>query len=379
MAGRMIDVVAAGPASDDLYDPAAPAWALAAGLAAHGHSVRVTFPGPSEPATAVPAGVEAVPFPAVTAHVGTPLGDAELARTAARHLRPHAQVVVRDPSGLGALGHHTGHRPVVAFVRSLAGDDVPAPAGKAPRFASKLFALGPHRGIRRLEKEALAEATMVCCTTSAQRDRLRSDYGIPSSRLRVVPPAVRLGSELPTREAARRTLTVPDDVPLVAVLPPTDPAATAPAVAPAVEAYRRTRPIFTGARLVVLGTAEPYGPGITSLAARDAATIATGVAAADVVVATGDGGALDPGLVYALRAGAAVVVGPTIDLGEGASGTVRSSPLTDAGEVASVLAELVADPEARRRLGDQARAFARRFDPVELAQDLESAGALGAA
>jgi len=101
------------------------------------------------------------------------------------------------------------------------------------------------------------------------------------------------------------------------------------------------------------------------------------VAAADVVVVTSPGPAVDPTLVLALRAGAAVVVAPEVDLGEGADATVRRSPLADPGELASVLAELFADPEERRVQGEKGRAFARRFDPAELARELEGAGAFG--
>lgn len=379
MARRAIDVVAGGPPSPDLFDPSAPAWALAGGLAARGHSVLVTFPG-SAASPPAPDGVTVAPFSPVTAHVGTYLGDAELARSAARHLRPAAEVVVRDPSGLGSLGHHASHRAIVSFVRSFAVDTVDAgPAGTAAeRRRPKVFAWGERRGVRRLEKEALGEATTVCCATAAQRERLHDDYGIAPERLRVAPLAVARAPEVPAREAARRLLTVPDDVLLLAVLPPADPA-NADAVRPALEGFRRTRPIFPGARLVVIGVPEPGGPGIVTVPSRDAAGVASAVVAADVAVAPAPGPAGDPGLVLALRAGVPVVVGASIDLGEGSGPVVRRADTADSGELASVLVELFADPEERHALGESSREFARRFEPEQLAGELEGSGALGAA
>jgi len=376
MAPRTVDIVAAGPPSPDLYDPAAPAWALAAALAGRGHSVQVVFPGPAEtpPPT---AGVAVAPFPPVTAHVGTALGDAELTRAAAHHLRPDSQVIVRDPSGLGQIGLRRGRRPVVSFVRSLAAE-VAAVAAPSGGLRSRLASWGDRHGVHRLEKEALEEASAICCASTAQRDRLRADYGIAPERLRVEPPAFAHGPEPPTRAAARRQLTVPDDIVLGVLLPPVDPATKGEATA-ALEAFARTRPIFPGARLAAVGFPEATGPGVVPLAGRDAGTVAAAVAAADVAVSFSTGSVLDPGLVAALRAGVATIVPPSADLGDGAEAAVRRAPLTDAGELASVVAELFADPEARLALGESGRQFARRFEPERLVQELETVGALGLA
>jgi hypothetical protein len=323
--------------------------------------------------------VTVAPFSPVTAHVGTFLGDAELARSAGRRLRPGADVVVRDPAGLGSLGHHVGRHAVVAFVRGLASDAAaaapPGPSGSGG-FASRVLGWGERRGVKRLEREALSEATTVYCTTSAQGERLRQEFGIAPERLRVGSPAVPRGSEPPARDAARRQVGVPDDILLVTVLPPVDPTAVG-AAAPAVEAFRRTRPIFPGARLAVLGTADAVGAGMLALPSREAGAIASAVTAADVAVAFSPPATLDPGLVLALRAGVATIVAPSVDLGDGADGVVRRAPTSDAGELASVLAELFADPEERRALGERARAFAKRFDPEHLASELETTGALG--
>lgn len=372
---RTIDIVAAGPPSIDLYDPAVSAWVLATALSGRGHSVQVTFPGP-EGTPPPSAEVAVAPFPPVTAHVGTALGDAELTRAAAHRIRPTAQVIVRDPAGLGAIGLRKGHRPVVAFVRSLGGEAGEAAPGGPVGVVSRLASWGSRRGARRLEREALDEASAICCETAAQKERLRTDYGIPAERLRVVPPAIAVGAEPPARAVARRELGVPDDVPLAILLPPADPA-LAPAAGPALEGFQRTRPIFPGARLGVVGVPEATGAGVVTVPSRGMEAVTSAVAAADVAVAYAPGARLDPGLVLALRAGIACIVPPSLDLGEGADPAVRRAPTSDSGELASVLAELFADPEGRRVLGESARTFARRFDPARLAEELETAGALG--
>jgi len=371
-------VVAAGPLSSDLYDPAAPAWALATGLASRGHSVRVLFPGTSG-TPAPPGGLEVSAFPPVTAHVGSALGDAELSRSAGRHLRPEAEVVVRDPSGLGSLGHHVGKRSVVSFVRALEGD--PPSGGSAGAalagLRSRLLGWGGYHGVRRLEREALEDATAICCATVAHRDRVKSEYKIAAERLRVVPPAVAPGPTAPAREAARRRIGVPDDVLVAVALPPVDPADTT-SVAPAVDAIRRARPIFSGARLAVLGLPADNSPGLVALPSRDAESVTAAVAAADVAIACDPGSGFDPGVVVALRLGTATIVGPTFDLGNGSDGSVRRADTKDPAELASVLAELFADPEERHALSEKARLFVRRHEPERLAQELESAGALDA-
>jgi hypothetical protein len=378
MARRAIDVVAAGPPSADLYDPAAPAWALAFALAGRGHSVQVTFPGPTD-APPAPGGVSVAPFPPVTPHLGSYLGDAELAQVAGSRIRPMAEVVVRDPSGLGPLGHRARRAAVVAFVRTIAVEAVgaTAPGPSAERLGSRVLAWRERRGIRHLEKEALTEATVVYCATAAQRERLRNDHGLAAERLRVSPPVVTRAHELPHRELARRLVGVPNDIHLAILLPPVDPSPAA-VVAPALEAFRRIRPIFPGARLAVLGVPGVVGPGIVTLPSRDEATVLAAVAAADVAIAFPAASTVDPGMVLALRAGVPTVVDPTADLGEGAETAVRRAATADSGELASVLTGLLADPDDRRALAEGARAFSSRFEPERLAEELEAIVARGA-
>lgn len=378
MAGRTVDVVASGPPSDDPYDPAASAWALAQGLAQRGHSVQVVYPGPEAPAPAA-HGLPTTAFPAVTAHVGTPKGDAEIAREASRYLRPSADAVVRDPVGLGSILAHAPRRRVVAFVHALEADGLAPGLPSEPKAAAlpaRLAGWGERRELRRLERTAVLEASTVCCANTTVRDHLASAYRVEAGRLQLLPPAVALGPEAPSRSSARRTLGVPDDVPLVAVLPDLEGPPTE-AVQPSLQAFARLRQLFAGSRLVVLGAPGLAAPGVAGLPSRDVASIVSAFAAADLAVVLGRGAGPTAGLVLALRAGLACAVAPQVELGGETATAVRKVDLADPGELASFFAEFVSDPAERAQLGAAGRKAAERYAPTQLAEKLESAGALG--
>ncbi|MGC2360186.1 MAG: hypothetical protein WA691_07805, partial [Thermoplasmata archaeon] len=121
MTSRTVDVVAAAPPSLDPYDPGAPAWALAGALAAQGDAVVVLHPsGP--PASPPPPGTSAVPVDLPLRRPGAAVEGADFATAAARRLRKGADLVLRDPVGLGRLGlqrSRTGAPVVAAFVRGV--------------------------------------------------------------------------------------------------------------------------------------------------------------------------------------------------------------------------------------------------------------------
>ncbi|HTT35007.1 MAG TPA: glycosyltransferase [Thermoplasmata archaeon] len=376
MTPRTVDVVAAGPPSDDPFDPAASAWALAGALAAAGGSVRVVYPG-TEGGAAAPAGVDVAPYPAVTAHVGTFRGDAELARGAAHHLRRGADVVVRDPLGFGPVGPPAGSR-LVAFVREVASEpngDAPAPRRRLP-LRLPLERFGARGELRRLEGAAVGEANVVCCASPAVRDRLRRVHEVPEERLRVLPSAVATGPTPPDRPAARRSLGLPDDVPFVAILSPPDPHRDR-LVAPALDGFGRIRRIFPGSRVAAVGVPTPRIPGIVPAEGGDAATLVTALAAADVGVVVGGVPTTTAALVATLRAGVPCVAPTSVDLGDGSEAALRRTDLGDAGEVASVLAEMLSDAGARSRLAAAGATIAERFAPERVAHELEAAGWLG--
>ena len=100
--GRTVDVIAVGPCPWDPYDPTAPAWALAAGMATWGDHVRVLHP--TGPTTApAPEGVETLAIELPIRRPGAAVEGAALALAAGRRIRPDAELVVRDPFGLGPL------------------------------------------------------------------------------------------------------------------------------------------------------------------------------------------------------------------------------------------------------------------------------------
>jgi len=376
MPPRTIDIVAAGPPSEDVYDPAAPAWALAAGLAGRGHSVQVIYPGATNGAPA-PPNVTATAFPGITEHVGTFRGDAELAHRAGRHLRRDAAVVVRDPAGFGPIGHHARSARIVAFVRSLSAASIgpaPAPSGG---LRSRLAGWGERRDARHLEKEALREASVVYCSTSSMRESLHRTYGLLPGRLHIAPAAVADGPGPIPREAARRRLGVPDDVVVVGVLP-IGGIASAESVAPALEAYARVRKIYPGSRLALIGGPTVNVPGVVSVPDSHRTTVAAVCAASDVGLVVGQGAEAEGALVLGLRAGLSFVAPPALDLGEMVSEGVRRADTGDPSELASALVGLVADTAERRTLAEKGRKLAERFLPDRVAEELERATGLSA-
>jgi len=377
MASRSVDVITSGPPSPDPYHPTAPAWALAEALAAHGGRVRVLHPATSDVGPA-PAGTVAVPLPLEYRHPGTAFESADWARVAGRHLLPDTDLVVRDPSGLGRVGiTKTGGTGVVlaSFVRSveLTAFDGRHPA-PAPHVRDRVDAWRDRRSIRRLEHEALAEADRLFVDSAEARDLLAREYEVPPSRLAFAVPVVAPLPPPPTRTAARESFTLPLDVPVVAALTNGD-APEAAGVDRVREAFRRIRPIFPGVRLVVAGATAPADPGLVAAPARDGPTIGRALAAADVAVFAPRIPASDPGVVLALRAGVASIVVPEVQLPADPAGAVRRVETDDPGDLASALAELVADPGLRRTLSDAGHRYAATFDPTALAERVLGLGA----
>ena len=163
MAPHVIDIVAGGPPPLDPYEPAAPAWALAEGLASGGRSVRVLYPSPSvAPRVAPPPGVTVVPVELRLRHTGSASDPADFAREAGARVRPEADSILRDPVGLGPLGSHrkAGHPRLIGFVRSLGISEFDrGRAGAGSRgVAQRLDSWRERRTIRRLERAAISEA-----------------------------------------------------------------------------------------------------------------------------------------------------------------------------------------------------------------------------
>ncbi len=374
MAPRTIDVLAPGPYSSDPYDPAASAWSLAGGLADRSVSVRVLHPSApaSEPADpALPSLAIDLPL----RRPGAAVEPAEFATAAGRRVRRDADVVVRDPIGLGrlSLARSGGAATVVGFARALelARWDAERAARPSGGLVRRLDAWRDRRAVHRLEAAALAETDRVFFDSPELPGALAETYALPPARLAPAPPPIRSSPEPPTRDRAREALRLPLDVPVV-VAPIAEPTAAVP-VERAVEAFRRVRPFFPGARLLVVGSSGPAAPGVASVPARDRASFEAGFAAADVALFLGPQRGFDPGVVLALRAGCLPVLGPSVSLPLDPGALVRRLPSDDPGEAASALAELLADPALRRGALSGAAGYTDRFRPERVAELVVSA------
>lgn len=380
MAPHAIDIVAGGPPPMDPYEPAAPAWALAEGLAIGGRSVRVLYASPSAAGhVPPPPGVAAVPVELRLRHTGSASDPANFAREAGARVRPEADSILRDPVGLGPLGspRRAGHPQLIGFVRSLGitefdrGRTGPGSRGVAQRLDS----WRERRTIRRLERAAISEADRLLYDDPEVGAGLAREYSIPAERSLAVPRAVAHGPPPPTRAKAREALGIPSDVPVVTMICSSE--APGPAgVDAAREAFQRIRPFFAGARLVVAGSTVPVGPGVVSAPRRDIESFVRALASADIALFTPRASGFDPGVVLALRQNVAAITLPSVRFPFDPDHAVRALESVDPGDFASALAELLADPAQRREQAARGRTYAARFEPARVIADLEHAGVL---
>ena len=378
MPGLSIDIIAAGPSPADPYDPAAPAWALAAGLSSRGHSVRVVHPSGDHARLPAP-GVATASFPALPRHLGYVLGDAELARAARRQIRPEADVVLRDPlrpGPLGLLRRAAGPR-LVALVREveLHAFEREGATGPSRSIRERIERWRDRGSLRKLEGEALREASAICCETPELAKLLEETYQVlPAGVLPLTRPVLP-PEPFPTRTAARALVGVPLDDPVVAAIAASDDPKD-PSLGRAREAIQRLRPVFAGARLVLGGAGVPGGNGITVRPGRDLENLAATIAAADVAVFLPTRSGVDPGVALAFRAGVPAVVSSAVKLPAGGEAGVRTLGSEEPGELSSALAELLADTAQRRALARASGALSTRFHPEVVAAELEATGAL---
>jgi glycosyltransferase involved in cell wall biosynthesis len=376
MPGRTVDVVAVGPPPLDPYEPAASAWALAAALAVRGDDVRVLHL-PGSVADRVPPGVTAVPVEITLRRPGAPVEPAEFASAAGRRLRKPVDLVLRDPVGLGSLGARRGRRglPLVGgFARAL---ELRSFEGEreglsSAGFVDRIDTWRDRRSVRRLERVALEEADRIFYEAPEVAKSLTEEYGVPGRKLVGLPPAVPLLSPFPTRTASRNDLRIPPDVPVV-VAPTAFEAPASSGVDRVLEAFRRVRPFFPGVRLVLCGAPAPSDPGVIVLPSRRADALADAVASADVAIFARRVPGFDPGVVLAARAGVPSIVLPDARLSVDPAGGVRIAASDDPGDLASTLAELLADPSLAKEVGQAATHYAQAFLPERVAAALNEA------
>ena len=78
------------------------------------------------------------------------------------------------------------------------------------------------------------------------------------------------------------------------------------------EAFQRIRPFFAGARLVVVGSTVPVGPGVVSAPRRDIESFVRALASADIALFAPRAPGFDPGVVLALRQNVAAITLPSV-------------------------------------------------------------------
>jgi len=374
MPGRTVDIVAIGPPPFDPYHPAASAWGLAAALAAAGDDVQVLHLPGSE-ATVAPPGVSAVPVTIPLHRPGGPHEPAEFASAAGRKLRRGADLILRDPAGLGSLGVSRGRGGpvVVGFARGveLLSFEGERPDRPGAGFVDRLDTWLDRRTVRRLERAALEEADRLAYDAADVARSLAEQYSVPERKLVALPPAVPELPPLPSRELSRQNLRIPPDVSVV-VAPMAFDAPEPSGLDRALDAFRRVRPFFPGVRLVVVGARAPSDPGVISLPDRHAETLADALAGADVALFARRAPGFDPGMVLAARAGVPPIVLPDARFPADPEGGVRVAASTDAGDLASILAELLADPASQKEVGRSAQRFAEPFLPGRVASALRT-------
>lgn len=215
------------------------------------------------------------------------------------------------------------------------------------------------RAARKEEALALGRSRWILAPGETELGRFTTAVPSAAPRVRVLAPPVPLLPESPDREAARRALRIPDDVPVATYLgPPGDAAAASLTRA----AFQRARVFFPGARLLLPGVAAGSEPGTHALPTADAEGRRAAVRAADLIVAPS---VTDPvEMLRAARSGLPVVLGRGVVLPRAPPPlALRRPEADDAGALASELAELFADPALRRRIGDAGREYADGFSP----------------
>lgn len=373
--GWKVEFLATAPPDDPTSGLSRGVWALADALARRHHTVRVLYPSPTLEVPSATTDVVPVPVPVIGVP-RRPFGrDIVIGRNASTLIDPAADLLIGNDEKAGALEARLT-RPTGRPVFALSVHDV------ALHTFDTLRPLEPKRGVRQkvgnfldrrtlrsLEGRALARARLVLVGSELNRRLLSEYYAIAPDRVRLLPHGVPDPVDVGTRAAARLALRVPPDVPLVAFIGRNPERQGLPV---ALEAFRRVRAFFPGARLAVVGSKPPTEAGLLSLGVVDETTKARVLRAADVFLfpARYEGFGLAPR--EAMRYGVPAIVSAHTPLeGIPVPQAVRVVATDDPGDYASELAELLADPAMRRRLGEEGKRAADEFSYARMADRFE--------
>jgi phosphatidyl-myo-inositol alpha-mannosyltransferase len=350
-------------------------WELAASLAALGHRVRVLYPAGEGPPAPPYKGVEGVPVPVGKA-TRRPFGrDIAIGRAATALFDPDADLVVGNDEKAGAIGALPGrgvHRPVFAlFVHDVAlhAFDTLRPLEPARGLRQRVGNWLDRRTLRTLEAAALDRSRVILVGSDVNEELLRRHYQVVADRIRRLPIGVPGPLEVGTKSEVRLALKIPPDVPVVAFVGRTPERQGLPT---ALDAFRRVRVFFPGARFIVVGSKPKSEPGLLALGIVDEATKARALRASDVFLfpARYEGFGLAPR--EAMGYGLAAVVSAHVPLdGIDREEAIRVVATDDPADYASELAELLADPALRRSIGEAALACAEDFSFDRMAERFE--------
>ncbi|MCI4362504.1 MAG: glycosyltransferase family 4 protein [Thermoplasmata archaeon] len=375
MAGWRVDFLATAAPDDPTSGLSRTVWELGRALAERGHSVRVLYPSDGRPTPPGPPGVEAVSVPVVGVS-RRPFGrDIAVGRAASSLLRPDADVVLGNDEKAGALESLGTDRRRAAFGMffhdvALHTFDTLRPLEANRGVRQRVGNWFDRRALQRLEQTALDRADVVIVASEANRALLARYYSVPKERVALLPLGVPAPLDVGTKTEARATLHVPADVPVVAFVGKTP---DRQGLDLALEAFRRVRVFFPGARFLVVGSTPKPEPGVNALGVVDEPTKARALRSADVFLfpARYEGFGLAPR--EAMRYGLATVVSRHVPL-DGASppDDVRVVADDDPGSYASELAELLADPATRRELGRRGQVYADTLSYEKMAERFET-------
>ncbi|MCI4348719.1 MAG: glycosyltransferase family 4 protein [Thermoplasmata archaeon] len=374
MPGWRIEVLATAPPDDPTSGLSRVVWELSAALVTRGHVVRVLYPAKGTGAPSTWRGVATVPLP------DGPVGrrpfarDIALGRFASRVLDPATDVIVGNDEKAGALTWREGRdgRPVFAMMVHDVGlqtFDTLRPLEPDGGLRQRVGNWLDRRTLRRLESTALRKARAILVGSELNRRLLAEHHRVADRRVQILPYGV--PDPLPTasRDECRRHLKVPKDVPVVAFIGRTPERQGLPI---ALDAFRRVRSFFPGARFLVVGCSVPTEPGVMPLGVVDEATKAEVLRASDVFLfpARYEGFGLAPR--EAMRYGVATLVSRQVPLdGIDPKKAVRIVASDEPGDYASELAELLADPALRRSIGEAGKVYADDFRYERMAERFE--------
>ncbi|MCI4331634.1 MAG: glycosyltransferase family 4 protein [Thermoplasmata archaeon] len=368
-----IDFFATAPPGDPTSGLSRAVWELSASLSARGHRVRVLYPDDHRPQAREHRGVAVVPVP-LTGTRRRPFGrDIAFGRNASRALDRSADLLIANDEKAGALELPTGARaPVFGyFVHDIALHtfDTLRPLEERRGLRQTLGNWVDRRTLVRLEGKGIRAAAAVVVASAYNRELLQRYYPMPAERVHLVPHGVPDPLDVGTREECRTSLNVPVDVPTVAFIGRTPDRQGLPV---ALEAFKRVRVFFPGARFLVVGSPVRSGTGVMGLGVVDEETKAKVLRAADVFIfpAKYEGFGLAPR--EAMRYGLATIVSRHVPMeGLPDQEACRVVASDDPGEFASDLAELLADPALRREIGTRGREYADRFSYARMAERFE--------